>query len=66
MILDWLLSVLQRRCVHPDRMCAVDIMEGCGGDYEIGYCNRCGAVKIKYRNSLVQDWRRPDPNLWRG
>jgi hypothetical protein len=63
---DRLLAILQRRCPHPDNMCAIDILEGVGRDIEIGYCNRCGAVKIKYSHQLNPDWRTPDPNLWRG
>jgi hypothetical protein len=42
-IQDQLLSMLQKRCKHPDQMVGVDILEGCG-DYEIAYCNRCGSV----------------------
>jgi NMD protein affecting ribosome stability and mRNA decay len=40
-------------------MVAVDLMEGFSPD-KIGYCRRCGAVKI------FNEWRRPDPDLWRG
>jgi hypothetical protein len=69
---DWLLARLQKRCQHPDRLCSVDILEG---DFEeeglsIGYCNRCGAVKVRYCSTQSGDWentpwRTPSPNLWR-
>lgn len=62
---DQILSFLQRRCEHPDRMVAVDILEGCG-DHVIAYCRRCGAVRVSYKDRLTQDWRIPNPNLWRG
>ena len=63
---DQVLRFLQRRCQHPDRMVAVDILEGCGKGFEIGYCRRCGAVRISQNDQLKQDWRLPEPNLWRG
>lgn len=63
---DQILAWLQRRCMHPSEMVAVDILEGAGDDIEVGYCRRCGAVRLNYNHNLIQDWRRPDPNLWRG
>lgn len=69
---DQILGRLQRRCSHPDRMVAVDILEGCG-DYEIAYCNRCGAVSPSLSSNPLtpygmahREWRQPLPNLWRG
>lgn len=65
-ILDQILAALQRRCEHPDGMVAVDILEGCGMA-EVAYCNRCGAVAIDYGfKPKPREWRRPNPNLWRG
>jgi hypothetical protein len=58
---DFALTYLQRRCQHPDRMVAVDILEGSGGDMQVRYCRRCGAV-----SPYNGEWRLPDPNLWRG
>lgn len=62
---DWILVVIQRRCEHPSRMVAVDILEGCGRGATVGYCRRCGAVRVGFDNALTQDWRLPDPHLWR-
>lgn len=65
---DWLLRAIQRRCEHPSDMVASDILEGCG-DYEITYCNRCGAVSHRLSTPLTpygREWRLPDPYLWRG
>lgn len=59
-----LLAWLQHSCVHPDRMVAVDILEGCGDGTEVAYCRNCGAVKVKMNTSLGGDWRLPDPFLW--
>lgn len=75
---DWLLALLQRRCDHPDRMVACDILEGSGYrlGLEVSYCRRCGAVKPVHTDiaSILPPhevaarfrWRLPDPNLWRG
>lgn len=64
---DQLLAFLRRRCEHPANMVAVDILEGCAPALELSYCNRCGAVKPKWLNfKLKGEWRKPDPNLWRG
>jgi hypothetical protein len=79
---DWLLRFLQRRCKHPDKMVALDILEGTAMNsshvspigIEVAYCNRCGAVRPDFVNAptvrqfpkLQPTWRLPDPNLWRG
>jgi hypothetical protein len=71
---DWLLRLLQRRCQHPGRMVAVDILEGTADGIEVRYCNRCGAISPDYIKQagvrqfpkLAASWRLPDPNLWRG
>lgn len=72
---DAVLAFIQRRCDHPGMMVAVDILEGCGGDVEVAYCRRCGAVRPDYTKPFAGDrpfdpikpsWRFPDPNLWRG
>lgn len=67
---DQILAAIQRRCEHPDEMVAVDILEGCSADTEIGYCRRCGAVRITWKRvneaRTEWEWRRPDPNLWGG
>lgn len=55
---DWLADQWQQLCVHDDRDVAADIMEG-GGETEVKYCRRCGAV----RRSFDGEWRRPRP-LW--
>jgi hypothetical protein len=69
-IQDQLLAFLQKRCYHPGEMRAVDILEGSGGDIQVAYCRRCGAVRIggKGATRVPSDynWRAPDPNLWRG
>jgi hypothetical protein len=57
---DQVLAFLQRRCTHPGQLVAVDILEGTY-DVAVSYCNRFGAAKIN-----AGEWRRPDPNLWRG
>lgn len=67
---DSILSLLQRRCVHPGHMVAVDILEGCADGIQMKYCRRCGAVKTLWQPDSVVDryvasWRRPDPHLWR-
>jgi hypothetical protein len=62
---DQALRFLQRRCWHHDSLTSVDILEGDVKDLEIGYCNRCGAVKIRWRYTFERPWRRPD-GLWRG
>lgn len=56
---DALLAFAQKRCPHPPHMVASDILEGVG-DVPVSYCNRCGGVR------MYKQWRRPDPNLWRG
>lgn len=71
---DILLRWLQRRCAHPDRMVAVDILDGTAEGIEVRYCRRCGAVSpdfVKQAGTrqfpkLAASWRLPDPNLWRG
>lgn len=69
-ISDQILAWLQRRCEHPGQMVAVDILEGSGGDIQVPYCRRCGAVRIEgsgaTRVPSDYNWRTPDPNLWRG
>jgi hypothetical protein len=40
--LAWLLRLLQRRCKHY--ALKADILEGCGGDYSVRWCETCGAV----------------------
>ena len=67
---DCLLAWLQKRCQHPGQLCAVDILEACY-DVEVGYCNRCGAVRITSGFTTRMGgpsgaWRGPDPHLWRG
>lgn len=70
---DQALTFLQRRCLHPGEMVAVDILEGCATGIEVAYCRRCGAVKTDWSPTdpshrfvqLPHQWRRPDPNLWR-
>ena len=68
-LLRWLedqaMRFLQQRCDHPDKMVSVDILEGCGRDLEVQYCNRCGGVMLVW-DGVLDLWRRPDPNLWRG
>lgn len=66
---DWLLAFLQRRCVHPDVMVAMDILEGQSPDMHVSYCRRCGAVRPEPDWRFIEchlPWRMPDPNLWRG
>lgn len=68
---DWVLAFLQKRCDHPGKMVAADILEGSVISLEVKYCNRCGAVKTQWgtknpAHRLDRPWRRPDPNLWRG
>jgi len=70
---DQILAWLQKRCEHPGKMVAVDILEGLSRDITVSYCRRCGAVKTDWKPtghslyaSLEHTWRRPDPNLWRG
>jgi hypothetical protein len=64
---DQALAFLQKRCTHPGHMVAFDILEGCAEWMQVGYCNRCGAVRIRWEKSRREpEWRRPDPNLWRG
>jgi hypothetical protein len=71
---DQILYRLQRRCPHPGRMVAADILEGSFESIEVKYCRRCGAVKTDWNPryaaghlaSLDHCWRLPDPNLWRG
>lgn len=65
-IIDQVLAWIQRRCEHPSRMVASDILEGCGDKAGVAYCRRCGAVRVSFNNQLTQEWRLPDPNLWRG
>ena len=62
---DQILDFIQRGCEHPSKMVAADILEGCG-NWEVAYCRRCGAVRLKPDNALAHEWRRPIPNLWRG
>lgn len=76
---DQLLSKLQRRCPHPAIFVAADVLEGCAPDVKVGYCRRCGAIRVQYAQEIhvpVKPWRRlwpvvrgewrlPDPNLWR-
>jgi hypothetical protein len=70
-IQDQMLAALQRRCDHPGEMVAADVLEGCGGPVVVQHCRRCGAVRPVWE-SLGQtpthtwEWRKPDPNLWRG
>lgn len=63
---DQLLKALQKDCEHPGRMIAADILEGCGRGSEVAWCRRCGAVRVSFDNKLANDFRIPDPNLWRG
>lgn len=77
---DQLLALLQRHCKHPPDMVAVDILEGCWDHAAVAYCRRCGAVKVTYFDAggvpkkpwrelwpvVREEWRLPDPNLWRG
>lgn len=71
---DYALALIQRRCIHPEEMVAVDVLEGCVDHLAVSYCRRCGAIKIDWSPhdpghrfvSLEHYWRRPDPNLWRG
>lgn len=58
---DQILTFIQGRCTHPGMMVAVDILEGCGGDYEVAHCRRCGSTRVNNH-----EWRNPLPNLWRG
>ena len=62
---DQILAFLQRRCRHPENIVAADILEGCSKELEVMYCNRCGAVVLIWGN-VLDTWRTPDPNLWRG
>lgn len=41
-LLAWLLRLLQRRCNHY--ALKADILEGCGGDYSVRWCETCGAI----------------------
>jgi hypothetical protein len=63
---DQVLKWLQNDCQHPGNMVAVDILEGCGRGAEVAWCRRCGAIRAAFDNRLTQDFRLPDPNLWRG
>lgn len=72
---DQILAWLQKRCEHPGRMVAVDVLEGSVEGMQVSYCRRCGAIKTDWDPhvkstgkflGLEHWWRRPDPNLWRG
>lgn len=73
-VADQALSKLQRRCEHPGRMVAADILEGSFDGIAVSYCRRCGAIKTDWNPNkasgsviaLPHYWRLPDPNLWRG
>jgi hypothetical protein len=69
---DQVLARLQRRCQHPGKMVAVDILEGSVDGLEVRYCRRCGSVKTDWKPDVMKGfarldhtWRRPDPNMWR-
>lgn len=69
---DQILARLQGRCTHPGEMVAVDILDGCGAGVTVGYCRRCGSVRVTWAPKHAEQapkqevWRRPAPNLWRG
>lgn len=72
---DFLLRFIQKKCQHPDKMVASDILEGCANGIGVKYCRRCGAIKIDWRAETNFDikyaklehcWRTPDPYLWKG
>ena len=64
---DCVLSFIQRRCDHPSKMVAADLLESDVDGLEVNYCRRCGAVKTNWIGlSRNPTWRRPDPHLWRG
>lgn len=65
---DSILRWLQHRCGHPGWMVSADILEGDGAGVRVAYCNRCGATRIWHRigtRHVEEEWRRPDPHLWR-
>jgi hypothetical protein len=70
---DWLLWILQRRCSHPGKMVAADLLGGCHERLKVRYCRRCGAVKTEWDPHgasggeivLPHWWRSPDPYLYK-
>lgn len=62
-VMAWLISRIVlwwvNRCGHPGRAVAFDIAEG-GLTTPIGYCRRCGAVRLGEKSS----WRLPEPTWW--
>lgn len=69
-IADQILAFFQRQCKHPSMLIACDILEGDAArlDIAVEYCGRCGAYRrnTPWRDEITTEWRRPDPNLWRG
>ncbi len=58
-LIDWFVDRWMSRCKHNGEHVAFDILEGSGGNIDVGYCRRCGAVRPSYS----KEWRRPRP-LW--
>jgi NMD protein affecting ribosome stability and mRNA decay len=56
--IDYLIDRWLRLCPHDSAHVAADILEG-GGNVQVKYCRRCGAVRPEY----ASEWRRPRP-LW--
>jgi NMD protein affecting ribosome stability and mRNA decay len=66
---DQILAWIQQRCSHPDKAVAADILEGAHDEMHVSYCRRCGAVRVERDWRFIErheEWRLPDPNLWRG
>jgi hypothetical protein len=57
-LIDWLVDRWMQSCLHDGSHVMADLLEG-GGNDEIKYCRRCGAVRLAYSS----EWRRPRP-LW--
>lgn len=58
--LRWLLRLLQRQCQHYTMK--ADILEGCGGDYQVRWCETCGAIMLIVDGTPSGNPRRPEPN----
>lgn len=57
--LRWLLRWLQRRCHHY--ALKADILEACGGDYAVRWCETCGAVWLVCDGTPTGEPRMPEP-----
>lgn len=54
-----LLRWLQRKCRHY--ALKADVLEGCGGDYQLRWCETCGAVWMVIDGTPCGNPRMPEP-----